>query len=864
MERYDWAAGSAPFIFRERLIALLEQGRRVPLTLMLAPSGAGKTTLLRQWMPLVGRKIYYQIPRRAACPQRFFRSLIDALDAEMPGFADAGARRALCLVPAALGEWLAMHLERTAEPLTLILDDFQHITNEGVLSGVAALLERLPSNVRLLIASQARPDLPLARLYLANRVQLIEAGDLGFSAEEARALQEQMGNARLEDEALAGLLAVTEGWATGVALALRLRVSQGEEVLSRFDGSHAGIAEFFAHEVLRDLPNTCRQLLITSAVFEQFDGPACDAVLGYSGAARQLERIAQRQLFLLPQVESGWYRHHRLLRDFLANRLVIEQSDRLGDLHGRAASHFLRRGEFERAVRHAEECGNDRIFLDVLSESCEAWIGRGEFGSVIRWLGNLTDDQLRERQRLRLGLIEALILSRRFHLADHHLNLALQSAADPATLRCLVFYLQLFQQDRHFAPEPGWDALLEVTQPLPIRARALVSAAYHELMRGRLSMALRFAVQGKELLAEAGLAFLESYADLVIALCHRQSGRVAQVRREVSQDFQRTDPSEPAWVNRATAMVVALYEQNLLDAAESLCEQLLARVGDSSATEAIATVYLTLSRLLFRRNAQERAGRLLEQLTGLLQLGQYLRFSSQLVQEQVRQAWLSGRTALLDSLVRRYRLDAALAEGTWERVREYDDAWERHGLATVYWLLARGQHGRAERVLRVLLASLRRSELRARQLVVEANLVNLLARQQDESEQASTLTRLVEEYGLVTINRSVFDEAPGFGDGVFGLLNRSGLDVPERYRQLFGEFLAPRPPAQRPWLAGLLTGKEVEIFDCLLQGLSNTDISARTGIALSTTKWHLKNIYSKLNVANRTEAILFARARSVS
>lgn len=868
MDRHEWAAGSAPLIFRERLALLLEQSRRMPLTLMLAPPGSGKSIVLRHWLAQAGgpRKIYHAVPRRNDEPRRFFLGLLDALDEEGAGFAttDAVSERVLRLPPAALGEWLAARLARVPEPLCLILDDFQNITDADVLASLTALLEHLPGHVQMLISSQTRPDLSLARLQRANRVLFIDAADLGFSAQEIRDLHEQLGGSRLDEHVLAGLLAVTEGWATGVALALRVQAIQGMEALTRFDGSQSGVADIFSQEVMHGLSDTCRQLLITSAVFEHFDGPACDAVLGYSGAARQLERLAVRQLFLLPLAEPGWYRHHTLLRGFLANRLAIEQPEEVGALHGRAAAHFLRRGEFERAVRHASECGDEDMYLSVLADSCEAWLGNGQFAAVIHWLGRLTEAQLLEHPPLRLSLVEALTLSRRFHQASHHLALTCAVSADSGNLRCLIFYLQLFQQDRHFVPEPGWETLIGDEQPLAIRARVLVIGAYHHLLGGRLARALRFAVQGKELLAQAGLVFLESYADLVIALCHRQAGRVAQVRREVSTDFQRTDPGEPAWVNRATAMVVALYEQNLLEAAEPLCEQLLARVSVSSATEVIATVYLTLSRLLFRRQVHERAGRLLDQLAGLLQLGQYSRFSSQLIQEQVRQAWLSGRTALLESLVRRHRLDVALAGGTWERVRPYDECWERQGLAVVYWLQARGQHGRAERVLRVLLEALRRSELRARQLIVEANLLTLLARQQAESEQAVALVHLVEEYGLVTINRSVFDEAPGFGEGIFGLLDGAGLDVPERYRQLYGEFLARRTPAQRPWLAGLLTGKEVEVFDCLLQGLSNTEISARTGIALSTTKWHLKNIYSKLNVANRTEAILCARPRSVS
>lgn len=863
MERLDRPAGGGPLIFRERLLSLLDQSGQVPLTLMLAPPGSGKTTLLLHWLQQQGsrRKIYYAVPRRDNDPQRFFRGLLERLH----GLLDAqpSMRRALRLPAPALGAWLAARLERCAEPLCLILDDFQHLTDPETLAGVAALLERLPARVCLLIAGHARPELPLGRWRLDDRLLAIDAVDLGFSAEELRDLYACLGGGHLDEHEQAGLLEATEGWATGVSMALRLR-AQGDAAMVRFDGSQPGLAEFFHHEVLGDLPEDCWQLLITSAVFERFDGAACDAVLGYSGAARQLERLALRQLFLMPLAEAGWYRHHTLLRGFLANRLAIEQPERIAELHGRAARHFLARGEYVQAVRHAGECADPTLRLAVLGDCCQAWLRNGEFATVVHWLGRLPEEQLEAQPHLRLCLIEALTLSRRFHLAAHHLALAARGGAEPDALRCLDFYLQLFQQDCHFLPEAGWEALGEARQPLALRARALVIGGYHHLLHGRLAQALRQAMQGKELLAEAGLAFLESYADLVIALCHRQAGRVAQVRREVSLDFQRTDPGEPAWVNRATAMVVALYEQNRLEAAEPLCEQLLIRVGGSSATEAIATVYLTLSRLLFRRRVHERAGRLLEQLAGMLQLGRYGRFSSQLVQEQVRQAWLAGRSALLESLVRRYRLDAALAEGIWDRARDHDEAWERQGLAVVYWLQTRGQHGRAERVLRVLLESLRRTELQARRLVVEACLLTLLARQQDEAEQRRGLVRLVEEYGLVTINRSVFDEAPGFGEGPFGLLDSTGLDVPERYRELFGEFLLPAPSTQRPWLAGLLTGKEVEIFDCLLRGLSNTEISERTGIALSTTKWHLKNIYAKLNVANRTEAILCARPRSVS
>ena len=197
------------------------------------------------------------------------------------------------------------------------------------------------------------------------------------------------------------------------------------------------------------------------------------------------------------------------------------------------------------------------------------------------------------------------------------------------------------------------------------------------------------------------------------------------------------------------------------------------------------------------------------------------------------------------------------------RALPYDECGVRYGLVAVFCVVQRGAQPPACRILNVLAESLRRSEMKARTLVVEANLLVLSAPQLSKDEQLRALLQLVQHYGIVNINRSVFDEAPGFAEAVLGLLQSGQLEVPEKYRETYAEFLLAEStaPAPAPDLASLLTGKEVEIFDCLLSGLSNTEISVRMGIALSTTKWHLMNIYSKLNLSSRTEAILSQHPR---
>src|SRR5690606_23030993 len=108
------------------------------------------------------------------------------------------------------------------------------------------------------------------------------------------------------------------------------------------------------------------------------------------------------------------------------------------------------------------------------------------------------------------------------------------------------------------------------------------------------------------------------------------------------------------------------------------------------------------------------------------------------------------------------------------------------------------------------------------------------------------------------MTRNIFHEAPGFGE-LLATATQQGLVLPDSYQSMYGELVdttARQANTARPDPFSLLTSREQEIYRGLLAGLSNTGLSELTGTTLSTTKWHLKNIYSKLGVSNRTEAVL--------
>lgn len=876
MDRLQPCALPANGVLRQSLLSLLARSEDFALTLLLAPAGSGKSTLLQHWRGCCAAAVvHYPLQARDNDPLCFFRRLADSIRAQVGDF-DTSWFNPLALVsslsPQLLGELLADALARVDGPLFIVLDDFQWIESRSILEVMAALLDKLPAHVHLIIASRNHPGFALSQLKLENRLLCIDQHDLRLSAEQVQQLNTHLGGQSLSQAYVDSLLGMTEGWVAGVKIALLAYARFGTQALQRFNGSQPEIVDYFGHVVLRQLPPGLREFLLCCGLFERFDGALCDHVMQRYGSALLLEELAERQLFLLPvDHQPGWFRFHALLQDFLCRRLRVEEYARLDPLHSRAADYYLSLGEYEQALQHARHCSDQRIFLGLLEHCCASWVRSGQFGDILRWLEPLPETQLLAQPKLLGWLIAALSLSRRFHQAHYHLELleGLEAAApranlEPATRQFLALLLGLFEQDKDFVAPPAWRDMLGAGQDLEIRACTLAVIAYQHLLSARLQDAIRSASESKQLLAQCGYSFLESYTDLIIALCHRNAGRATHARKQVCLDYQNTDAASPAWVNRATAMVVVLYEQNQLVEAQRLCDELMAMVNSSSATEAIATVYITLSRLLHRQQQAARASRLLDQLSCILQLGNYARFVSQVAQESMRQAYLSGKSSAMDAVAQRYDLPARLQAGEWERVRAYDESWERQGLACVYWLQARGGQVQAERILKVLATSLRQSEMRARLLIVEANRLVLAASSQSKSQQLAALGVLVETYGIVNINRSVFDEAPGFAAGVLDLVQAGLLLVPDNYREHYGEFLQGITAA-RPidaLASGLLTGREVDVFECLLNGLSNTQISDKTGIALSTTKWHLKNIYSKLNVSSRTEAILAVRPRA--
>ena len=863
-------------IVRERLLSQLDAAVASPLTLLLAPAGSGKSTLLAQWLDRRDpqQTVVLSLTAADASPVRFFRRWIEALRRVAPGFDTFSYNQLVADValPAdAVAESLLHSFQRITMPLVIVLDDFQHERGTLVEQVLSLIIDQMPEHVRILLATRVQPGLSLARLQLEDKLRVVDREDLDLSRDELCELAALMCGRALTDEERDQLMAMTEGWMAGIRFALLAFGHQPRGGDQDLASSHPALIDYFAQVVVADLPEGERDLVMRSAILERFNPALCDVLTGRQDSALIIERLLSRELFIQPLPDQpGWFRFHTLFQEFLRNRLQVEAAAAVPALHRLAANWLMDAGEPEQALSHAQRSTDRGLFLAMLEASCDQWSKAGELPTLLRWVGELPEEQIIANSDLGFLYISALILTRRFNQARYYMDLLAATPRDRIRGRFaedshgpfLDTMLELFQHDTSFRMSDDRARLMGAMSQHDMRAFSLAILAYHHLLRAEFPAALEHAQRAKDVLAQLGYHFLESYADLILVLCDRHSGRMLQSVQSATNMFWRHEQGRrhsPAWVNAATAMAVVRYEQNMLDDAQRLCEELIPLVSSACATEVIAAAYLTLVRVLHLRGEDARATRLMSHLDRVLQLGLYDRFVAQLAHESMRQAFSRDLPAV-NRVADQYQLSRRLARGAWAHPVAYDEGWERYGLATALWLRARHDYNEASQLLSRLAAVLRRDRVMARLVVVEANQAVLLALQGQRQQALEWLRRIMAEHGPECVNRTVFDEAPGLAELLAEAIDAGVVRVPSLYRQMFSDLLVSQPDQDEP--ADVvpdqfnLTQREAEILLLLRQGLSNQGISTETGVALSTIKWHLKNIFAKLGVSSRAEAIV--------
>jgi LuxR family maltose regulon positive regulatory protein len=414
---------------RLRLVEQLQMGLTRKLTLISAPAGFGKTTLLTQWIPQSERCVsWLSLDEADNDLTRFLTYFIAALQTLKADFGQAFlvALQAPQLPPIeSLITALINEIVQTLGEFALVLDDYHLIQLEAIHTAIAFLLNNLPPNMHLILASRADPPLPLARLRMRGQLTELRAADLRFTLAEATTFFQQIKDLPLLADQIEALETRTEGWIAGLQLAA-LSIRGHEDVagfIQAFSGSHRHVLSYLVEEVLNQCPADTLDFLLQTSILGRLSAPLCDAVTGRSDSHQMLEKIEAANLFLIPLDDTGqWYRYHHLFAEMLQSRLQQTQPGLRPALHRRASEWHEQSGYLVEAINHALAAqAFDRAAM-LVEQVAPAMIQYSELVRLLSWLEILPADEVQTRPLLGLYYGWSLFLSGQIQPAVAHLE----------------------------------------------------------------------------------------------------------------------------------------------------------------------------------------------------------------------------------------------------------------------------------------------------------------------------------------------------------------------------------------------------------------------------------------------------------
>jgi LuxR family transcriptional regulator, maltose regulon positive regulatory protein len=390
------ARSSLELVERSQLVGTLLESP-APLIVVSAPAGYGKSILLAQWADAAPvPAAWLQLDVTDNDPVVFLSYLTEALSRVAP--VDPTIADLLRVPSPPIDELILPRLGEAleaAQPFLLILDDAHLLQSAACWGHLAALLEQLPPGAHLAVGTRSEAPLPIARLRADGRVAELRLADLRLTRAEAHELLRLRG-AEADDEALDGLLELTEGWATGLYLALLAgRGRPAAEWLPHLHGDLHVIASYLTAEVLEHQSPGLQEFLLRTSILDQLSPGLCRAVTEDDRAHDHLTRLARENLFVMALDDHDeWYRYHHLFAELLAAQLERRDPNEVPRLHARAAAWYQQHEDLGRAVRHWVAAGDIAAAASPTFAAAQGYVFRGEVESARRLLDAFTDEEL--------------------------------------------------------------------------------------------------------------------------------------------------------------------------------------------------------------------------------------------------------------------------------------------------------------------------------------------------------------------------------------------------------------------------------------------------------------------------------------
>lgn len=889
---------------RPQLINYLNHNPQRKITLVSAPAGFGKTTLMAEWLQTGSRQVaWLSLDEADRNFVRFIRYIVAALQTIWPemGRDLMSFLQAPKLPPVAyLATSLINDLVDRPGPFVLVLDDVHLVESAEITQFLEMVIEYFPPQGQLVLITRVDPTLPLARLRARSHMVEIRATELRFDAAEIDAfLKQRQLDAPLSPEAVAALAERTEGWITGVQLAsLSMHHRQdATRFVEQFAGTDRYVMEYLVDEVLSRQPSRVRSFLMRSSILDQVCASLGEALMevviednsqpaededyeaahkARSTAEEILATIRQANLFLIPlDTEANWYRYHHLFRSLLEHWLQIHCSaPEIAALHAQAGRWFAGQGYIEEALDHILAAGELEQAARLVEQYRHKLLNKGQVTILAQWLGKLPEDLIERRP--------ALLLARAWVYRHRH-----GASSGYAALL------------------PQIEALL-CQQPHPTEVDALWGELYSlqsgwSYYQGDGQRAISLAEQALSK-TPPDRTFVRGNSVVNLAIAYRLVGRGEEAKHELLQAIHEGHEQPPTYVLRLYTPLNTVYlgEADFFRMAQTGAYQLKLAEKEGLNIE-IGWGNIFCGGAAYEQNDLAAAAHYFSRVTERPYSVEFLTYSeaayglamTYLAQDQFDQAnWVVDQ--LIELMLAQNRqpnllladwlqVRLALRKGDIRAARRLTlpPTFEPDRESMMGLLDGQGRTLAKLRLAQRTTVSLAEAAIVLQQLVSVADAcfniwrkIEILAMQAlvDEAQGAKdrALDRLLDAVTLAQpggVIRTFVDLGPNMVPLLQALADR---EITSDY---IDTILAAFPASERrtqsdprqdsssaPELIEPLTDRELEILELLVQRYTNKEIANRLVISPFTVKKHTTNIYQKLQVKGRRQAVSKAQA----
>ncbi|MDU8923635.1 HTH-type transcriptional regulator MalT [Pasteurellaceae bacterium LIM206] len=876
-------------IERQRLLNLLSNAQAYPLVLVNAPAGYGKTTLISQWASKQPRLGWYALDESDNKPERFAvyfcAALANGMQLDLNTFMQENMGHQINLQ--ALLNQLLVTVARFDRHFYVVIDDYHLIDNDEIHEGLKYWLRHQSDNMTLVLISRSTPPIGIAGLRVQESLLEIGTYELPFNRQETLSFFQSRFNSELLDNDIASLCDEVEGWPTALQLislsAQQHRISLREAAnrFARLSDSH--ISEYLNDEVLNHIDAGMRHFLLQCSILRSMNEKLVQHLTGMIDSRRKLEELEKQGLFLQKiEAEDNWWRFHPLFASFLRQCCQVELIDELPQLHRRAAEAWLSLGYSTEALYHAMQLDDISTLLIILQQHAWQLFHQGEFKLLEEGLDHLGYAVLAEQPNL--VLLKAWLAQSQhrhnevngiFNMFEHAFRDKNEptNSSQQAEFDVLRAQVAINSGDENTALSLATSALQQLPEQAyyaHIVATSLIGEAHH--VRGELTVAMEWLQKAEQmayrhhtyhcilwaLLQQAEILLAQGFLQAAYDMLDKANDFVKEHR------FQKVPMYE--FLLRTKARI--LWEWYNLDKAESMAN---AGIEVLSKPEDTLQCQVLLAKISLVRGNLDNAARLIKSLEEL----------------QHNRVYHFDWVANFDSvrvLLWQMNHDQAAAQ-TWLKQAWQPENCNNHftqeqwrNWARAYLLLER--FDQSHDILTRIIQTARELELTSdlnRALILRNHLYSLQNKKELAQRDLIEAINLARQTNFVS---AFVVEGESMAQQVRQLLQLNVLDelslhkaqfilrsINQYYRHKFAHFdesfvtkLLENPQVPELLKISPLTQREWQVLGLIYSGYSNDQIAAELQVATTTTKTHIRNLYQKIGVANRAEAINYTKS----